>query len=249
MSNEAPQPAPLVVGITGHRPDKLGGWRWCPTHAKVINDLRRAIIHLRPGYIITGMALGVDQWAAEIAIELGVPFIAAVPFDGQEGTWPPAAQNKYRQILSNAYRIYTVSPGPYEAWKMAERNKWVVANCHKLLAVWDGSRDGGTSHCVDYAERVGREIFRINPHEPLVISGEVPVNGPNPNAMVPINRTPQMSQTAAELIARTRAATPQQRPSPNFQNLPGPARRAPMPNAQQEQPAAPNPYRRVLDID
>ena len=30
------------------------------------------------------MALGTDQWAAKIALELSIPYIAAVPFRGQE---------------------------------------------------------------------------------------------------------------------------------------------------------------------
>lgn len=231
----------MIIGVTGHRPNNLGGWRWNPIHAKVYQDLRRAFRHLRPTYIITGMALGVDQWAAEVAIELGVPFIAAVPFEGQEGVWPDAAKAKYRQILTKAFRHYIVSPGSYESWKMSERNKWIVQNCAKLIAVWDGSVDGGTSHCVSYAQKVGREIFYIDPRSPLTIPGEVAEVTASPE---PVNQV-RVSQTAAELIARTRAAHTPATPSTRTQPL-GVAR---SPNAPSNSPERPNPFRRVIDID
>jgi len=40
----------------------------------------------------------------------------------------------------------------------------MVDNCDKLVAVWDGTK-GGTSHCVGYAKKQGKEIIRINPED------------------------------------------------------------------------------------
>lgn len=229
-----------ILGITGHRPDKLGGWVWNQTHAKTISDLRRSLIYLRPSYLLTGMALGTDQWAAEVSIELGIPFIAAIPHDNQDFKWPPPAKAKYHQLLSSAFRIYVVSPGEYEPWKLVERNKWIVNNCQKLLAVWDGARDGGTSHCVEYAERNGKEIFRINPWEPLVIPGEAPLPQANQNPLLQStylgSRSPRqsnISQTAQQIIQNTRNSWPAASPT-NQSNEP--------------QQDGPSPYRRIIDI-
>lgn len=157
---------PLIVAFTGHRPDKLGGYKSNPLQSWVRRQIRIHLEALAPSGAISGMALGVDQWAAEELLLLGVPFVAAVPFVGQEARWPSESQERYRDLLARAFRVVHVSPPPYAAWKMQVRNQWMVNHCAKLIAVWDGS-SGGTSNCVSYAERkIGREnIIRINPQE------------------------------------------------------------------------------------
>jgi uncharacterized phage-like protein YoqJ len=70
------------------------------------------------------MALGVDQDFAEICIQLGIPFTAAVPHLGQEVLWPEESQNKYRGLLGQAAQIVIVSPGGYAAWKLQKRNEY-----------------------------------------------------------------------------------------------------------------------------
>lgn len=150
----------MILGITGHRPDKL------PDVAAV----RRAIVAelgmLQPTRLITGMAVGVDQIAAEVAIRLSVPFVAAVPFAGQEKLWPPRVQEHYRELLTKAADVVTVSSGGFSVQAMYDRNRWIVANSDHLLAVWDGT-SGGTSHCVNYAMkcgwRIGERITVLDP--------------------------------------------------------------------------------------
>lgn len=73
----------MIVSFTGHRPDKLGGYKLPnPTYLKVCRDINWLLKELNPEKIISGMALGVDQWAAHIAYKLGTPFVAAIPFEG-----------------------------------------------------------------------------------------------------------------------------------------------------------------------
>lgn len=227
----------MILGITGHSPVKLGGWMWNPAHRRVQEYLRRCLRHLRPEFVITGMALGVEQWGAEIAVELGIPFIAALPFDGCEGKWPPPSQAKFRNTLSQAYRVHTVSPGSYESWKLAEKNKWVVENSDRILSIWDGDLDpnSGVSHATNYALRIHKPVLRVHPTEPLVLEGEQvqPVPSPLPQTTV--------SQTAREIIERTRGLRPPAAPAPRTQVI-GAA-----PRTNPDAPA--NPYKRVLDID
>jgi uncharacterized phage-like protein YoqJ len=153
-----------VVAFTGHRPNKLGGYRIPnPTFTAVTEQIRSALEDLKPTQAISGMALGVDQWAAQICIELDIPFIAAVPFEGQEKVWPEASKKTYQELLDKAERIVVVTPGKYDAWKMQKRNEWMVDHCDVLIAVWNGDLLGGTSNCVAYAKSVGKEIIRITP--------------------------------------------------------------------------------------
>lgn len=153
----------MIVAFTGHRPDKLGGYK-LPNdiYIKVCKDIDWLLKELNPEKVISGMALGVDQWAANIAYKLGIPFIAAIPFEGQELAWPEASQKTYRILRKLASEEVIVSPGGYSADKMQVRNIWMVDNCHSLIAVWDGSK-GGTGNCVEYAKSVDRKIYQIDP--------------------------------------------------------------------------------------
>lgn len=109
---------------------------------------------------ISGMALGVDQWAAETCVALGIPFTAAIPFEGQESKWPWRAQRHYRELLEMAEERVVVCPGDYRPFKLQKRNEWMVDNCTLLIAVWDGS-PGGTANCVRYATSIERPIKKL----------------------------------------------------------------------------------------
>jgi len=140
----------MILAVTGHRPDKLLGYGKAARDALeafAITELQR----LKPSQVITGMALGWDTAIAEAAAKLSIPFIAAVPFVGQERTWPAEAKAQYRGLLREAKEVHVVCPGGYSASKMQMRNEWMVGRCAKLLALWNGS-PGGTSNCIAYAE-------------------------------------------------------------------------------------------------
>jgi uncharacterized phage-like protein YoqJ len=116
---------------------------------------------------ISGMALGVDQWAARGVIALRerdptVRLVAAVPFHGQDSLWPEHSRMEYARLLEAADERVVVSKGAFAAWKMQARNEWLVNHADVLLAVWDGSA-GGTRNCVQYAQRRGTRIVRIDP--------------------------------------------------------------------------------------
>lgn len=152
----------MIVAFTGHRPEKLGGYGPSAIQEDVRRRIRAALAHLKPAHAISGMALGVDQWAAEECDAVGIPWTAAVPFIGQESRWTREAQRHYRDLLGWATRTVIVSPGGYQREKMQIRNRWMVNNCDVLIAVWDGS-DGGTANCYRYAKSVGRRVARIDP--------------------------------------------------------------------------------------
>jgi uncharacterized phage-like protein YoqJ len=149
----------MIVSFTGHRPNKLGGYKADNPLQNVIRaKLRQALLEIAPDRAISGMALGVDQWAADACIDLRIPFTAAIPFSGQDSKWSDEAREDYLRLLKAAERVVIVSPGEYAAKKMQIRNQWMVDNSDKLIAVWDGT-DGGTANCVRYAERHWKAEF------------------------------------------------------------------------------------------
>jgi uncharacterized phage-like protein YoqJ len=138
-----------IIGFTGHRPDRLGGY------GSVVTDrlLWLAICYLeqeRPVKVISGMALGWDLAVAEAAVYLDIPFIAAVPFPCQDAKWNPEDALRYRHLLNKAQFMY-VHAQTYSLRHLFERNHWIVDNCTQLAALWDGRKKGGTWDCVEYA--------------------------------------------------------------------------------------------------
>lgn len=153
----------MTVAFTGHRPDKIGGYKIPnPLFDKITKAMKLSLLALKPDIVISGMALGVDQWAAQIAIDLGIPFIAATPCDNQMIMWPQEPRERYEELISKAHEVVCVSPGPYAPWKMQKRNEWMVDNCDALIAVWDRS-SGGTANCIKYAMNKKKWIADINP--------------------------------------------------------------------------------------
>lgn len=157
----------MKISFSGHRPDKLPnketGYKIPnPTYDFVVKSLREVLLKLKPEIAISGMALGVDSWAAEICLELGIPFIAAIPFIGQEKVWPQSSKDQYNFLLSKASEKVIVNPGGYAAWKMQARNQWMSDQADQIIAVWDGS-DGGTGNCVKYVKKINKPLIIIDP--------------------------------------------------------------------------------------
>lgn len=164
----------MIVGGTGHRLSKYSLPHDVP-HASGYdeqNPLRlwiqacaeQHIRELRPLYVISGLAIGFDQDLAEVCVRIGQPFIAAVPFIGQEKKWPWRSQQRYRQLLKLAYEVIVTSPGGYSRDAMLIRNCFMVDHSNAMLAAFDGTT-GGTAHTVHYAHRVNCDVIRINPSD------------------------------------------------------------------------------------
>ncbi len=155
----------MIVAGTGHRPDKLGGYdHYNPIRSWIREEIKVAFEFLKPTRVISGMALGFDQDLATVCIEMAIPFTAAIPFVGQEDAWPAHSRKYFDWLLERADEAVIVSPGEYSAFKMQVRNEWMVNRCDWLVACWDGS-NGGTGNCVDYAIKVGRKMWMIDPTE------------------------------------------------------------------------------------
>lgn len=156
-----------IIAGTGHRPSKLSGYKVPnPTYNFVCQQIEKILLKENPDKIISGMALGFDMWFAFVANKLKIPFIAAVPFLGQELIWPKSSQIIYHNLLSKALEKVIVSDGSYSPSKLQIRNKWMVDNCDKLIACFDGST-GGTANCIEYAKSLNKEILLISPFDYL----------------------------------------------------------------------------------
>jgi uncharacterized phage-like protein YoqJ len=155
----------MILAYTGHRPSKLGGFSLPnPTYVKVCQATEKVLRELKPEKVLSGFAIGFDQYGAYIAHKLGIPFEAIIPFDGQCNAWPAQAQRTYHKLLKLAANVVIVSEGGYSPTAMQKRNEYLVDHCDQLLACWDGS-SGGTKNCLDYVATKKKPVIRINPKE------------------------------------------------------------------------------------
>lgn len=149
----------MIIAATGHRPDKVGGYG-PQASARRQSVAREALNAWGPNECIVGMALGWDTDVALACISIGVPFVAAIPFAGQESRWPAHSQRVFHAVLSYAAEVVIVCPGGYEPRKMQTRNQWMVDRCDIVLALWDGS-PGGTGNCVSYAQAKEKRVHNV----------------------------------------------------------------------------------------
>lgn len=150
----------MIICATGHRPNRLGGYDNLP----IIDEFAMRILSTRkrPSGLISGMAQGWDQSIAVACVRLGIPFVAAVPFEGQEKRWPDATRRTYNQLLSAASQVHVVAKD-YSDSAYLLRDRWMVDNSQAVLALWNGDRASGTGATVAYAREGNRPIENVWP--------------------------------------------------------------------------------------
>ena len=149
--------------FTGHRPEKLKRMQWL-----VKRDLKKEILRAIDDGItvfISGMARGVDIWAAEIVLSLresGKPIklICASPFPGFEARWERDWKDRYNAILAAADYTVFVCKG-YSRSCFQIRNEWMVDHANRIIAVYNGE-SGGTKNTIDYSIRNLCPVIIIN---------------------------------------------------------------------------------------
>ena len=140
--------------FTGHRPEKL-----TRNEKDIKKDLEKEIRQAVADGLntfITGMARGVDIWAAQIVLQLrgeghGVRLICACPYDGFESGWSQEWQRQYKEILSAADFVKYICEG-YSRSCFQIRNEWMVNHSARVIAVFNGEKSG-TKNTIDYAIR------------------------------------------------------------------------------------------------
>lgn len=142
------------VCFTGHRPEKLTRFEWL-IKRDLEKQIRNAIAD-GMNVFITGMARGVDIWAAEIVLKLrdaGQPIklVCACPYDGFEQGWSRDWQERYAAILAVADYVKYVCPC-YSRSCFQIRNEWMVNHSARVIAVFN-NQPSGTMNTIEYAIR------------------------------------------------------------------------------------------------
>ena len=142
--------------FTGHRPEKLRRGE-----AEIKAALRREIMRaMDEGYtaFFSGMAAGVDLWAAEIVLELQREFpelalLCALPYPGFGEGNPEPWYSLRHWALYKSRRVKVISPA-YHRGVFQERNRFMVDRSSLLIALYNGA-PGGTRNTLEYAHKMG----------------------------------------------------------------------------------------------
>lgn len=149
--------------FTGHRPNKLHSDE---TAVRIIleGSIDAAI---KDGFVtfITGMAQGVDIWAAEIvlarkAVNPEIRLICVLPYPDFEKRWSAQWQVRYRAILQQADLVKAICPAfSWESYQI--RNERMVDHSARVIAIYNGA-SGGTANTLQYAEKNGVEVQKYD---------------------------------------------------------------------------------------
>lgn len=106
------------------------------------------------------MACGFDLLAAQACVELGIPFIAAVPFVNQEAFFSPQDVILYNKLLKKAAAVEIVSQGTFAVYKYQKRNEWICDNSDQLLCYLIDIKSG-TANCVEFMKKLNKPIHNL----------------------------------------------------------------------------------------
>lgn len=147
----------MIIASTGHRPDKLGGYK-AFDFERLVDLAEDYLCQHKVLGVISGLALGWDQALATASIRLNIPLVGAIPFVGQQIKWSSVDIARYEELLLKCNQIVYCDTGLFANWKFQKRNEWMVDRLVerlpdvRLVALWDGS-EGGTKNCIDHAKK------------------------------------------------------------------------------------------------
>lgn len=109
----------------------------------------------------SGFAEGVDLIFAALVIELkaqGHPLVleAALPYRGRLNS----DDQDFQKILSLCDRIKVLCDKPSRSCYHI-RNRYMVDQSSRVIAVYDGREDGGTAYIIRYANAQGRTVQKM----------------------------------------------------------------------------------------
>lgn len=157
----------------GLRPPALGGYG---PNNPIATEVRRRLADTLTGlrevhpdiHLLTGLALGAPQLAAEAATLARVPYTAVLAHPHPEAVWPPPAQERYRDLLAGATAHLTASPKQPAskqdaAIAAATRDRALIDAAHGALVVWDGNDRDLRDNITAVEHRIPDDLWIIKP--------------------------------------------------------------------------------------
>ncbi|HEV2766703.1 MAG TPA: SLOG family protein, partial [Acidimicrobiales bacterium] len=172
-AGEAVVPKGHLVVVAGHRPPQLGGYGANPVAERIRGKLAEILAakrKLHPDLVVlTGLGLGADQLGAEAARDAGVPYVAVLPFPGQEAVWPEPSRRRHDELLAGAdgtVLIQATAPKSKQqaGAALARRDAWLARHADEAVVVWDGDDAGVGRLARSFQDALGEtEVWIVAP--------------------------------------------------------------------------------------
>jgi uncharacterized phage-like protein YoqJ len=162
---------PKTCGFSGYRPAKLPFGNdeksIACIHLKVLIYIETEAA-IKSGYthFISGFARGTDTYCAEAVVTLRkrypeITLEAALACESQAERWPETDRDRFFELLAACDRETFVSRN-YHKNCYRDRNRYIVDQSRRLIAVYDG-KFGGTMVTVNRAREKKSELVLIDP--------------------------------------------------------------------------------------
>ena len=158
--------------FTGHRPQKLPwGFNEQDERCLQMKEKLKVLIEnaINDGfcYFWSGMALGFDMICVEVLLGLKqkykhIKIIGALPCRNQAEFWPLKQQMRYDRLIAQLDDVRCINDKYIDPECMLERNRFMIDNSSRLIALFDG-KNGGTKSTIEYAKKQGLEIIILEP--------------------------------------------------------------------------------------
>lgn len=176
----------LVIALTGHRPNKLAGYKLSdPFYVRLQKRLEEVIRGYLDMYDViqcrSGLALGADAvWSkAILAVKEVYPdriqFHADIPMEEQASVWfnrtdidfwHHQVKHADSKTVYGSLSEYPESQRRYMAIRLLEdRNQGMLAPADVVIAIFDGNDKGGTANAVRFAKQQDKQLIVIDPKE------------------------------------------------------------------------------------
>ncbi len=156
VSGSAMPATALVVGVTSHRDLVAGQLPGLRTQLReVLSGLRQQFPELSL-VVLSPLAEGGDRLVAEVGLELGARLIVPLPMPAElyvQDFATTASREEFARLLAQAEVVpmplpdgdpdALAEPGPQRDRQYLLSGLYVANHCHLLVAMWDGSEDGG----------------------------------------------------------------------------------------------------------
>lgn len=161
--------------FTGHRPNHLP-WREDESDPLCVVCKEHLALEIERAYLagfrrfLCGMAMGGDLLFAETVLSFGglhpdLRLDAVIPCLDQTIDWPPEQVRRYWNILD---QIPTYQQILIQAQRangcMHRRDRYMVNQSQRIIALYDGKSRGGTQYTLHYAQKKELETVILDPY-------------------------------------------------------------------------------------
>ncbi|WP_250277792.1 SLOG family protein [[Clostridium] colinum] len=161
-----------VCSFTGHRPNKFN-FKYDEEHidcirikAKLIDEIENLYLN-GVKYFLTGCAMGVDIWCAEIVLQLmkkynDIKLFCVLPFNNHCEKWNESYKLRLKNIIDNSTKTIKLQES-YTTDCYFKRNKYLVDKSNIILGVYDlNIEKSGTKNTLNYAIQQNKEIIILS---------------------------------------------------------------------------------------